>query len=155
MFNSKTQPGECFCLLFRVWKSAMDFVPLSLVYLYVDVGEVLDLWLRVQTVRRSSIRSFIQAAVPWRLTKAPTPLHPPPATIIGPAEWFLCESIKPHPLFFMHSFLFSSHLCHFCVPFIPLWTQQFLPAELKQGRCWIKTSVGGSMRYIQFLPAPV
>lgn len=32
---------------------------------------VLDLQVRVQTVRRSSFSPFIQAAVPWSLTKAP------------------------------------------------------------------------------------
>lgn len=38
--------------------------PPALAYLYVDVGGVLNLRVRVQTVRRSSSPPFIQAAVP-------------------------------------------------------------------------------------------
>lgn len=45
----------------------------ALVYLYVDIGRVLDLQVRVQTVRRSSFPPFIQAAVPGSLMKAPPP----------------------------------------------------------------------------------
>lgn len=113
----------------RAWKSALEWVlssaaictppppPLpwcTLVYLYVDVGGALDLRVRVQTARRSSFPPFIPAAVPWSLMKAPS--------IIGPTEWFLCESIKPHPLFFMRSFLFPPTYVTFVSQSIPVLT---------------------------------